>query len=124
MIVMGANDETLEFKLDFGKGLIPVSLVEYSSGEYLFTAFTNEAAFKKTLETNRVYLWSRERGFWYKGESSGDYLRIEEMRINCNQDQLAYYVTLLGNAACHTKRKTCYYRRLMQENGEIGLENV
>ncbi|TAL57778.1 MAG: phosphoribosyl-AMP cyclohydrolase [Nanoarchaeota archaeon] len=117
-------DETLEFKLDLSNGLIPVTLLEFGTGEFLYTAFTNEEAYQKTIESGLVYLWSRSRGLWFKGESSGDYLRVEEMRTNCNQDQLAYYVTLLGNAACHTGRKSCFYRLVIDQNGNKSLEYV
>lgn len=114
---MEATDETLEFRLDFSNGLIPVTLLEFRTGDFLYTAFTNELAYQKTIESGLVYLWSRTRGLWFKGKRSGDYLRVEEIRLNCNQDQLAYYVTLLGNAACHTGRKSCFYRRVV--DGEL-----
>jgi len=118
---METLEETLEFRIDFSQGLIPVTLIEFGTGEFLYTAFTNEQAYQQTVDSGLVTLWSRSRNKqWLKGETSGDYLRVEEIRTNCEQNQLAYYVTLLGNAACHTERKTCFYRRVI----DGGLEFI
>ncbi|HLD18530.1 MAG TPA: phosphoribosyl-AMP cyclohydrolase [Candidatus Nanoarchaeia archaeon] len=111
---MESIEETLEFRLDFCEGLIPVTLIEFGTGEFLYTAFTNEQAYRQTVDSGLVTLWSRSRNeLWLKGATSGDYLKLEEIRVNCEQNQLAYYVTLLGNAACHAGRKTCFYRRIV-----------
>lgn len=107
---------------DFGKSgkkLLPVVLQNVASGEVLFVAFTNRQAFNLSLERGEVYLWSRgRRELWHKGATSGDFLKLMEVRINCNQDSLLYLIKPLGKGVCHNQNEdgisypTCYYRTI------------
>ena len=109
-------------KPDFGKSgrkLLPVVLQNITNGEVLFAAFTNEQAFRLSLAEGKVHLWSRSRReLWLKGETSGDFLKLVEARINCNEDSLLYLVKPLGKGVCHNQDEnginyqTCYYRTI------------
>ena len=97
--------------------------------EVLIVAYTNELAFAKTLETGRVTLWSTSRQeLWEKGASSGDFLTLESVRVNCEQNSLLYLVTPQATGACHVKlpdgqtRRTCYFREL--ETGSQTLSDL
>ena len=80
---------------------------------------SNEKAFHQTLETGIATFWSTSRNtIWVKGETSGDYLKINNILIDCDQDALVYQVTLQGEGVCHTynslgkHRKACFYRQI------------
>ncbi len=77
-------------------------------------AFMNEEALTKTLATGEAHFWSRSRRtLWRKGETSGNVLRVVEMRTDCDQDCVLLRVEIGGGgAACHTGRKSCFYRRI------------
>ena len=110
------KEKTLELMLDFGidgKTLLPVVTQDYVSKDVLLVSFVNEEAFKKTLRTGYATYWSRSRNqLWTKGETSGDKLKIKEIRINCEQNALLYLVEMEGQIACHTKNKSCFYRKV------------
>jgi phosphoribosyl-AMP cyclohydrolase len=95
-------------------GLMGAIVAEVASGEVLMFAFMNEEALARTLETGEAHFWSRSRqSLWRKGETSGNVLRVVEMRTDCDQDCLLIRVTIAGDgAACHTGRKSCFYRRV------------
>lgn len=115
---------TLELLLDFGTDgskLVPVVTQDVISKDVLLLAFANRLAFDKTIETGCATYWSRSRNkLWTKGEESGNYLLVQEIRINCEQNSLLYLVKLVGIGACHAKNKSgtpytsCYYRRIKQ----------
>ncbi|MBD3355422.1 phosphoribosyl-AMP cyclohydrolase [Candidatus Woesearchaeota archaeon] len=106
------KEETLELKLDFSK-LIPVITQDINTKDVLFVAFANKKAYDNTLATRNATYWSRSRNeLWEKGKTSGDYLKIKEIRINCEQNSLLYLVEPVKENACHTNRKSCYYRRI------------
>ncbi len=95
-------------------GLITVVTQEVGSGEVLMLAHMNAEALALTLETGIAHYWSRSRGkIWKKGESSGELQRVIELRVDCDQDALLMLVEQTGRgAACHTGRKSCFYRRI------------
>lgn len=114
-------EEGKNILLQFDKrnGLLPVVVQESASGLILMLGYTNKQAFDTTLKTRLATFWSTSRqSIWIKGETSGDYLRIKEILIDCDQDALIYKVEVLGNGACHTKnernvaRQTCFYRKI------------
>ena len=93
-------------------GLLSAIAVDASSREVLMLAFMDQAALDKTLETGLAHFHSRSRGrLWLKGESSGNVLKIEEIRVDCDQDALILIVSPAG-PACHTGEVTCFYRRM------------
>jgi|LQAB01.1.fsa_nt_gi phosphoribosyl-AMP cyclohydrolase len=103
---------------DFSKGLIPTIVQDDATGEVLMLAFMNEEAFRKTLETGEAHYWSRSRNeIWHKGETSGHVQKIRALRIDCDSDALLLLVAQAGGAACHTGRRSCFYREL--RDGEV-----
>ena len=93
-------------------GLLTAIAVDGATREILMVAFMDEEALAKTRETGLAHFHSRSRGrLWMKGESSGHVLRVQEMRVDCDQDALVMLVTPAG-PACHTGAQTCFYRRL------------
>lgn len=104
-----------EIKFD-EKGLIPVIVQDYKSGEVLMMAYMNREALEKSLETGRMHYWSRSRGkLWLKGETSGHYQSIQSISMDCDGDTLLAKVEQKG-AACHTGHYSCFYREV-QEGG-------
>ena len=102
--------------LNFGKSadaLIPAIVQDYKSGEILMLAYINQLAFKKTLETGKAHYWSRSRKkLWLKGETSGHVQIIHQILVDCDEDTVVYKVEQLGEAACHTGHRTCFYKRV------------
>ena len=104
-------------------GLVTAVTVEASSGMVLMVAHMNAEALSLTLETGEVHYFSRSRGkLWKKGETSGEIQKLVEIRTDCDQDALVVMVEQTGRgAACHTGRKTCFYRRVVVKGGEALL---
>jgi phosphoribosyl-AMP cyclohydrolase len=101
-------------------GLIVCVTTEAASGEVLMLAYMNPLALEKTLETGVAHYWSRSRNeLWRKGDTSGQVQQVVEIRVDCDQDALLLRVNAGGDGkACHTGRKSCFYRRVeTNENG-------
>ena len=115
---MREQGDELDPKWD-SNGLITGAVTDAGTGELLMIAHLNEEALRRTLETGEAHFWSRSRGkLWKKGETSGNVLRVVELRIDCDQDALWLKVTPAG-PACHTGARSCFYRRVDQ-NGALG----
>ena len=100
---------------DKGEGLLPVIVQEEATGEVLMMAYMNEESLMKTMETGKTWFWSRSRNqLWNKGETSGHFQTVREIRIDCDGDTLLIKVDQIG-PACHTGRKSCFYRELEGE---------
>ena len=122
-----ANEYTDELKLDFGedgKQLIPVITQHYFTKEVLILSYVNKEAFEETIFSGYATYYSRSRKeIWKKGMTSGDFLKVEEIRVNCEQNTLLFLVTPEGKGVCHAKKSnglpfsTCYYRQLI--NGKL-----
>jgi len=93
-------------------GLIPAIVSDAVSGEMLMFAWMNAEALRRTLDTGEAWFWSRSRrGFWRKGEDSGNTLAVVEIRTDCDQDVIWLKVAIRGaGAACHTGARSCFYR--------------
>ena len=92
-------------------GSIACVVADASSGEVLMLAHMNAAALAKTIETGEAWFYSRSRGkLWRKGETSGHVQKVREMRVDCDQDALLLKVEQHGPGACHTGRRSCFYR--------------
>jgi phosphoribosyl-AMP cyclohydrolase len=101
--------------IDFSKagGLVTAIAQDAATGEILMVAHMNEAAFQRTLETGEVFYWSRSRGqLWHKGESSGNTQVVKSLSIDCDGDVVLLRVEQRGGAACHTGKRSCFFRRL------------
>ena len=119
MIEHKTIEETNGLHLQFAKrgGLLPVVVQDQSSNEVLMVGYVNELAFQKSLQKRMATFWSTSRNaLWTKGETSGDYLRLHEIWVDCDQDALVFRVEPLGEGVCHTKdaagraRTSCFYR--------------
>ena len=101
-------------------GLLVCVTVDDRSGDVLMLAHMNREALDKTLESGVVHYWSRSRGeLWRKGDTSGQVQRLVELRVDCDQDALLARVNVGGDGgACHTGRRSCFYRKV--ETGEGG----
>ena len=123
-----AKEYTTDFLIDFGpdgKNLVPVVTQDAQTKEVLILAFANREAFEETRRSGYATYWSRSRNeLWKKGLTSGDLLKIIEIRTNCEQNSLLYLVTPEGKGACHAKKpdgnpySSCYYRKL-DEDGKL-----
>jgi phosphoribosyl-AMP cyclohydrolase len=108
-------DETLDLRLKFDvQGLIPTIICDAADNTVLMFAYMNQQALTETQNTGIVHFWSRSRNqLWKKGETSGEMFAVQEIRVDCDQDVLQVMVTPLGKGkACHTGRRTCFYRIL------------
>ena len=115
------REEGLEFRPKFGAdGLLTCVAVDAGRGDVLMVAHMNEAALRATLGSGEVHYWSRSRGaLWRKGDTSGQIQKLIEMRVDCDQDALLAFVEVGGDGgACHTGRRSCFYRRV--EGGVSG----
>jgi phosphoribosyl-AMP cyclohydrolase len=111
----GDREEGADFNPKFGAdGLVTCVTVDASRGDVLMVAHMNEAALRATLATGVVHYWSRSRGaLWRKGDTSGQTQTLVEMRVDCDQDAFLAFVTVAGDGgACHTGRRSCFYRRV------------
>src|SRR5262249_47540609 len=94
-------------------GLMTCVVTDATTGAVLMLAHMNEEALARTIESAEAWFYSRSReALWRKGESSGHTLRVVEMRVDCDQDALWIRVEQQGPGACHTGRRSCFYRTL------------
>ena len=94
-------------------GLIPVIAQDWKTGEVLMLAYMNEESVKKTLETKEMWYWSRSRKeLWHKGDTSGNIQKVKEIYYDCDEDALLAKIEQIGGIACHTGKRSCFYRRL------------
>jgi phosphoribosyl-AMP cyclohydrolase len=92
-------------------GLIPAIAQDWQTGEILMMAWMNDEALSLTAELNRAVYWSRSRQqLWHKGESSGHVQIVKSIALDCDADVVVLKVEQLGNIACHTGRRSCFYR--------------
>jgi len=106
-------------------GLIGAIVTDAEGGGVLMFAFMNTEALRLTIETGEAHFYSRSRkSLWKKGETSGNVLRVRELLTDCDQDVLWVKVELQGEAACHTGRHSCFYRRVEADADRVALEFV
>ncbi len=117
------NNIKEELKFD-EKGLIPVVTQDYKSKDVLMVAYMNEEAFDKTLESGKVHYFSRSRNkLWLKGETSGHFQLVKEIKLDCDGDTLLIQAEQI-DAACHTGSRTCFYKTMINEKWEEKIEIV
>jgi phosphoribosyl-AMP cyclohydrolase len=119
-------EEGLAFAPKFdAAGLIACVVTAAHGGDVLMVAHMNEEALAKTLATGEAWYYSRSRqALWKKGETSGHVQRVAEMRVDCDQDVLLLKVEQVGAGACHTGRRSCFYRAVVPgtHGGPASLE--
>ena len=99
-------------------GLVPVIAQDWNTGEVLMQAFANRDALELAVRENRAIYWSRSKQrLWRKGEESGHVQVLHSVLLDCDGDSVIFIVELLGGIACHTGRKSCYFRQL-DANGQ------
>jgi len=112
--------------LDFSKsgGLVTAIAQDAVSEEILMVAHMNEESFRLTVETGEAVYWSRSRGrLWHKGEESGNVQRIDSLYIDCDGDVVLMKVQQVGDAACHTGKRSCFFRRIEADSVvDVGVQ--
>ncbi|WP_447977699.1 bifunctional phosphoribosyl-AMP cyclohydrolase/phosphoribosyl-ATP diphosphatase HisIE [Candidatus Nitrospira bockiana] len=115
---MSAEDLTFD-----GQGLLPAVIQDWQDGSVLMVGFMNREALTRTLRTKHVHFWSRSRGkLWEKGETSGHYLLVKDVFIDCDRDTVLVKAEPLG-PTCHTGAPSCFFHRL-EENGAIAPDTT
>jgi phosphoribosyl-AMP cyclohydrolase len=119
------REEGLAFQPRFdASGLVTCVATDAASGEVLMVAHMNEEALRKTVASGEAWYFSRSRNaLWRKGETSGQTQRVVEMRMDCDQDAVWIRVEQTG-AACHTGRRSCFYRAVITNDGDTRLSFV
>jgi phosphoribosyl-AMP cyclohydrolase len=111
------------FEPNFAKsadGLLPAVAQDADTGEILMLAYVNAAAWHHTLKTGHATYWSRSRNeLWEKGLTSGHVQEIKEILVDCDEDAIVFKVKQVGDAACHTGYRSCFYRRVTDGEPEI-----
>ncbi len=108
------------FRPDFSKGLVPCIAQDADSGEVLMLAYLNAQAWDLSLESGEAHYWSRSRKcLWHKGEKSGNVQKLRAIRLDCDSDTVLFLIEQIGDAACHTGRRSCFYRELTRHGLEI-----
>jgi phosphoribosyl-AMP cyclohydrolase len=105
-------------------GLVTAVATDSKTGDLLMVAHMNAEALQKTIATGEAHYYSRSRKkLWRKGEESGHVQRVVEMRVDCDQDAVWIKVEQVGAGACHTGRKSCFYRAIpLGQSGAVTLE--
>jgi len=105
------STEPIQIKFDH-RGLVPAVVQDVTTGQVLMVAWMNEEALRRTQETGQAHFWSRSRQeLWCKGATSGNFMNVCEIRVDCDADTLLLKVDPAG-PACHTGERSCFYREL------------
>ena len=98
-------------------GLVPAIAQDAATGRVLMVAWMNREALKRTAESGEAVYWSRSRKkMWHKGEESGHFQKVKEIRLDCDNDVVLLQIQQIGGIACHTGRVSCFFSKL--ENGQ------
>ena len=117
--IIESSEKSALSGIKFNKdGLIPVIAQCVQSGTVLMMAWMNQEALKKTIDTNNMYYFSRSRQkLWQKGETSGHFQKLIELRLDCDNDTILALIEQTG-AACHTGTKSCFFKTIREFNDE------
>ena len=117
--IIESSEKSALSDIKFNKdGLIPVIAQCVQTGTVLMMAWMNEEALKKTIDTNDMYYFSRSRQkLWQKGETSGHFQKLIELRLDCDNDTILALIEQTG-AACHTGTKSCFFKTIREFNDE------
>ncbi|MGB4347752.1 MAG: phosphoribosyl-AMP cyclohydrolase [Burkholderiaceae bacterium] len=101
------------------QGLVPVIAQEVGSNDVLMFAWMNRDALARTVEIGQAVYWSRSRKkLWHKGEESGHFQQVHEIRLDCDEDVILLKVEQIDGLACHTGRHSCFYQKLEAQDNE------
>lgn len=110
---MATNEDWLDEIQWTADGLVPAIAQDSEDGSILMVAWMNRDALQLTASEGRAVYWSRSRGkLWHKGEESGHEQIVSEIRLDCDSDVVMLQVEQRGGIACHTGRRSCFFRRL------------
>ena len=110
---MTTNEDWLDEIQWNDDGLVPAIAQDAADGTVLMVAWMNREALRLTAREGRAVYWSRSRGkLWHKGEESGHEQVVKEIRLDCDNDVIMLHVKQRGGIACHTGRRSCFFRRL------------
>ena len=116
---------TINLEFDKGGGLLPAIAQDYKTNEILMMAYINLESWQKTLKTGKVHYWSRSRQkLWLKGESSNHVQLVKEILVDCDEDTVVFKVEQLGGAACHKGFRSCFFRRVKDDDLQVIAEPV
>ena len=110
--------------IDFKKsnGLVPVVTQEFGSNEILMLGYMNQEALNLTVDTKIVHYFSRSKNrIWKKGEESGHIQKLIDLRVDCDEDTLLVIVEQIGNTACHTGAKSCFFRSYLDKENKKNI---
>jgi len=107
-----------------GNGLVTAIAQDAQTGEILMVANMNEESLARTVETGEAVYWSRSRQkLWHKGEESGNVQKVKELFVDCDGDAILMKVDQVGDAACHTGKRSCFFRRVDgDEIADVGVQ--
>ena len=112
------NDDWIDSVAWNADGLVPAVAQDASTGEVLMLAWMDREALRRTVESGDATYWSRSRkALWTKGETSGQFLHVREVRLDCDADAILLKVESVKNIACHTGRRRCFFNKLEGEGG-------
>ncbi len=115
-----ALNEELKNIVDFskGNGLVTAIAQDAESGEIMMLANMNEESLARTIELGEAVYWSRSRQkLWHKGEESGNVQKVKELYLDCDGDAILMKIEQIGGAACHTGKRSCFFRKV--EDGHV-----
>jgi phosphoribosyl-AMP cyclohydrolase len=108
-----------------GDGLVPAIVQDADTKDVLMMAYMNRESWAATLQTGKATFWSRSRQkLWLKGESSGNVQIVKAVFIDCDEDTILLHVTQIGDAACHTGYRSCFYRKLSGQDFVVVGEKI
>ncbi len=115
---MTSNSDDYLSEIKWNKdGLVAAIAQDHKSGQVLMQAWMNRQALQLTIAEQQAVYWSRSRQtLWRKGETSGHRQKLHELRLDCDGDAVLLSVEQLGGIACHTGRKSCFYKRFSAGN--------
>ncbi|MDX9698284.1 MAG: phosphoribosyl-AMP cyclohydrolase [Rhodocyclaceae bacterium] len=106
-------------------GLVPVIAQEAESGTVLMFAWMNRQALQRTASTGKAVYWSRSRGkLWHKGEESGHFQLVRDIRLDCDHDVILLRIEQVGGIACHTGRHSCFFNQYLDDGRWAEVEPV
>jgi phosphoribosyl-AMP cyclohydrolase len=106
-------------------GLIPAIAQEVGSNQILMVAWMNRESLTRTVACGQAVYWSRSRSkLWHKGEESGHFQKVHQIRLDCDDDVLLLQVEQIGGMACHTGRHSCFFHALQSDNGAMSWVEV